>query len=196
MSADDYAAHAQALLALSGDADARMRRQQASAQRAEQQGRAALEQQRRELTELRTRLDATLRRATQEQALARTPSPERVDIGADPLDLLRQLIERLDAAVADAGHARRALEAQRTREREQRRELESEARRRRDEAERQRREQVRRAQLVERGLLAGGAAATVGAVAALVAGLVVVAVVAFVLALAVLGATGWRRRAR
>ncbi|MGN6190000.1 MAG: hypothetical protein ACTHOE_13990 [Conexibacter sp.] len=196
MSVEAYVQHAGALLALSGEADRRLRRQQADADRAAKQAAERLEGERRELTTLRTRLDATLLTAREQRVLAADPAPAEVDLGSDPLDLLRQLVARLEEAVADAAHARRALDAQQSRERELTREREQEARRRREQEDAARRQAAWRERQLIRALTAGGALAAGGAVAGFATGAVVAGVPAALLALAALGAAGWRRRTR
>jgi chromosome segregation ATPase len=194
VSVEAYVKHAGTLLALSGEADGRLRRQQADAERTAKQAAAQLERERRELTELRTRLEALLLTAREQHVRMEVVPATEVDPGSNPLDLLRQLVSRLEDALADAAHARRALDAQRAREQELTRAREQEARRRREQQELERQLAAQREQRLGYGLMAGGALAGVGAVASFATGAIVVGVPVATLALTALGIAGWRRR--
>jgi chromosome segregation ATPase len=191
---EDYVTHAAALLGLARDVDERLRRQQASRQQAARRAQEQLERRRRMLDESRARLATALHRAVQEQAIERIPAPLAGDPGSDPVELLHQLVERLERAIDDAAHARQALEAEQGRLREQRRAREQEAQRRRAEAEAQRSAQLRRAHLVDWAWLAAGVVLLVLAVVFAVTGILLAAAPVAGLAVPCFGVLVWRRR--
>lgn len=196
MTTDTYVAHVTRVMALPGEADRRLREQQGAARRAARDREQALAEQRRQLGMLEDRLTATLPKLVEQRVAQRPPSAVEPEAASDPVDQLRQLLDHLDAALADVAHTRRALEGEQARLNDERRELESEAKRRSEAQEAERRAAAERARREQRQLLAGLGLLLSLAVLAGLLGAVVPAAVLVVLAAAASGALLWRRRSR
>ncbi len=124
---DAYAAHVAELLSLSSSADAALRRHQVTARQADERGSAALSAELELLAQFSARLQVARRRAAAAGVGSGGSTPVNGVTGSDPASLLRLLLARAEAAIADVEHTQRVLAAEREREREQRRDREREA---------------------------------------------------------------------